>query len=154
MCEAAPLTLPGRLDRTRMAAGRYPSEFSLPVRFDDLDVQWHVNNAAAIIMLQEARICFTMELNLPKIESPGARIVVGAMVTEYAAEINFPGNVEIGTGVVRLGDTSFTFGQLIRQSGLPCVYSLVTMVVAGAEGPLTIPRRLRQAFLEKAMVIL
>jgi acyl-CoA thioester hydrolase len=141
-----------RIDRAMLATAQYPNVITLPVRFDDLDVLWHVNNASAIVMLQEARVLYTRGLALPPIESFGLRTVVGAMTVEFAGELNYPGVVEIASGILRLGNSSYTFAQVIRQDGKDCVYSLVTMVVSGPDGGVPIPDPLRTALNERGMV--
>ena len=98
MTATAPAPAPGRIDRARLDAASFPDTISMPVRFDDLDVLWHVNNAAAVIMLQEARVLFSINLALPGLHDIGLRSVVVAMNVEYAAEINHPGPVEISSG--------------------------------------------------------
>lgn len=149
---AAPAPQSARIDRALLDGAIFPATMTMPVRFDDLDVQWHVNNAASVIMLQEARICFTRDMALPPF-SDTLRMVVGAMMVEYAHEITYPGDVEIGSGILRVGNSAFTFGQLIRQNGKPCVYSQVTMVMTGPGGSQPIPDAFREIIAGKAMIV-
>lgn len=144
--------VPGRIDRARLDAATFPDVITLPVRFDDLDVLWHVNNASAVIMLQEARIGFSINLALPNPQDSGMRSVVVAMNVEYTAEINFPGTVEISTGILKLGTSSFTFAQVIRQNGTACVYATVTLAVTGDSGTMPIPAAWRQIHEERALI--
>jgi len=142
----------GRIDRACLDAATFPDTITMPVRFDDLDVLWHVNNAAAVVMLQEARVLFGINLALPALHDIGLRSVVVAMNVEYAAEINHPGPVEISSGLLRLGTTSFTFAQVIRQDGVGCVYATVTLAVTGDSGVAPLPASWRQIHEERAMI--
>ncbi|MBU6269555.1 MAG: thioesterase family protein [Sphingomonadales bacterium] len=146
------MALPGRLDRTAMAAATYPATISMPVRFDDLDVLWHVNNAAVIVMLQEARVFFPGDVGLPKLDDYGVRSVVAGMIVEYADELTHPGPLAISTGILRLGATSFTMAQLIRQDGKPCVYAAVTLVGTDANGATALPQEWRRTHEARGML--
>jgi len=44
---------PSRIDRQHFDAIDFPIRVEVPIRFDDLDVPGHVNNAAAAAILQE-----------------------------------------------------------------------------------------------------
>lgn len=116
----------------------------LQLRFDDLDVNGHVNNVAIILLLQEARVHFHRTLQLPDLD-PDMRTVVAAMNVEYGGELLYPGSIEIGSGIAAIGRTSYTFGQLIRQDGISAVYSQITMVVTDANGAAPVPQDLRSA---------
>lgn len=136
--------VPGRIDRARFDAATFPTVVEMQLRFDDLDVNAHVNNVAVILLLQEARVHFDRTLALPEIGS-ARRTVVAAMNVEYGGELLYPGTVEISSGIVALGRSSFTFGQLIRQNSVSAVYSQITMVVTDAQGPVPLPADLRSA---------
>lgn len=140
-----------RLDRAFYESASFPARMTLPVRFDDLDVQSHVNNAAAVAMLQEARIAFHRMMGLP---SPDRiRTVVAAMTVEYVRELNYPGTVDIGTGIVSIGRSSYTFVQILRQDGAMAVCSRTTMVVTSANGASPIPSDLEAAIRERCLVV-
>lgn len=142
---------PSRLDRAFFDRATFPNTLNMPVRFDDLDVLWHVNNGSVITFLQEARIAFTRELGSPPAPE-GIRSVVGGITVEYAAEINFPGSVEIASGVLRVGRTSYTVAQRIRQNGQSAVYAFVTMVISGPDGATPIYDSLREAIMKRGLV--
>ena len=146
-----PAPAPGRLDRARLEAATYPDVITVPLRFDDLDINWHVNNAAAVILLQEARARFHTNLSLPKL-GEGYRSVIAALSVEYAAEITYPQDIEISTGILRIGTSSFTFAQLIRQNGVTCIYSTCTAVVSKSQGPAPLPESWRKTHEERAML--
>ena len=143
---------PARIDRKRLDTAKFPSVAQVPIRFDDLDVLWHVNNVAIIALLQEARVQFNSEMALPPL-GVGLRTVVGAMNVEYAGEMTYPGTVEVCSGILSIGRSSYTFGQMIRQNGHSTVYSYITMVVTDAAGPAAIPDFYRQAMSERSLIV-
>jgi acyl-CoA thioester hydrolase len=128
---------PARIDRQRLDAATWPSTYRMPVRFVDIDTQRHVNNSGAVVYLQEGRIAFDAELEMH--HDPGEGTVVVSAMVEYADEMLWPGEVEVDTGVVDIGRTSFTLAQRIRQSGKSCIFALVSLVRVGPSGtePLT-----------------
>ena len=141
----------GRIDRARLETAQFPDVITLPLRFDDLDINWHVNNGSAVILLQEARVRFNTNLSLPKL-GDGYRSMVVALNVEYANEINYPQNVEVSSGILRIGTSSFTFAQVIRQNGVACVYSTVTVVVTKEQGPVPLPEDWRAIHEDRAML--
>jgi acyl-CoA thioester hydrolase len=54
--------------------------------------------------------------------------VIARLELDYHAELTWPGQVEIGTRLLRLGRSSFTFAQGIFQNGR-CAASAVTVIV-------------------------
>jgi acyl-CoA thioester hydrolase len=102
-------------------------------------------------MLQEARVIFEHDFAMPKL-GDGLRPVMGAMAIEFTAEITYPGTVEVATGVLRVGSTSFTVAQRIRHNGRSAVYAQITMVASGPNGATPIPADYRAALEEKAMI--
>jgi acyl-CoA thioester hydrolase len=142
--QSPPAGNPGRINRTLFDSANFPSTMEMPIRFDDLDVLWHVNNVAIIALLQEARVHFNREMALPML-AQGLRTVVGAMNVEYAGEMTYPGVVKIHSGISTIGRSSYAFAQLIRQNGQSAVYSQITMVVTDINGPTAIPDDFRGA---------
>lgn len=134
-----------RIDRKRLDATEFAVTFDIPIRFDDVDMQGHVNNAASVVILQEARAAFNVTAGLTQ-HRGDLRTMVAALSIEYAGEMYYPGQVTIGTGVLAVGRTSFTLGQVARQNGKSTLYAQAVMVLADANGPAPIPDRLREAY--------
>ena len=78
----------------------------IPIRFADQDVLGHVNNAAIAVYFEHARC----EHLIPRLASPGAphlNIVLARIVIDYVREIRYPGTVDVGVRVSRMGNKSF-----------------------------------------------
>jgi acyl-CoA thioester hydrolase len=132
---------PSRIDREHLDAADLPIRVDVPVRFNDLDVLGHVNNTAAVVILQEARVGFNEHAAL----GAGFHSVVAGMRIEFAVELQHPGLVEVYMGIVAIGRTSFTMAQVGRQNGRSALYAEVTLVVSDASGPVPIPDDFRAA---------
>lgn len=75
------------------------------LRYCDQDPLGHVNNAAMAAFLEQARV----ELVSPLLRAGGhdkIDIVLARVTIDYVAELTYPGNVEIGTRIARIGTKS------------------------------------------------
>ena len=141
-----------RIDRAFLDTATFPLVTDVPVRFADTDLQWHVNNVAAAGILQEARVLFNRHVRLVEHLQKGERMMVAAISIEYAGEMLFPGTIEVGTGIRRIGRTSYTLAQVARQEGQPRLYAETTLVLADASGPIAVPAALRSV-LERLSIL-
>ena len=131
-----------RIDRAALDNASFPAAVTIPTRFADLDLQGHVNNAAVPVILQEARVDFNTAVDM-RGQLGGLRPMVAGITIEYAAELTHPGKIEILTGVSKIGRTSFTLQQVVRQSGRTAIYAETTLVIADATGAAALPEGLR-----------
>jgi acyl-CoA thioester hydrolase len=132
-----------RLDRIRLDAATFPFGVSIATRYDDLDEQGHINNAAALVLLQEGRVRFNRSIGMRDL-MPGLRMMVASTLIEYAAELQHPHPVEVRCGIGRVGRTSFSIFQLAHQDEQTRIYAESTLVIADGAGPVAIPDALRQ----------
>ena len=136
---------PARIDRARLDAAAFPVVVTVATRFTDVDVLRHVNNVAAVGLLQEGRTAFDRAAGLAMIDH-GLRTMIAGLVVEYAAELSYPDAVEIRTGLLGIGRSSFTLAQVARQGGRPALYSTATLVMTDAAGPAAIPDAVRAVY--------
>ena len=107
----------------------YVSWAKSTIRYSDLDPNGHVNNGAINEFFEGGRVCFRNDrmINL------GDEILTGfALVkftVEYLAPLYFPGSVDIGTVVTRIGGSSFSLGQGIFWDG-ECVATAKVVTVS------------------------
>lgn len=97
------------------------------IRFSDTDLVGHVNNTSFAVYCEAGRVHFGMSLKLPADSSFGG--VLARIEINMRAEAHFPGVIEIGTGVVRVGRTSYTLGQGLFM-GDKCVATAQGVLVA------------------------
>jgi len=79
--------------------------FDMKLRYADLDPLGHVNNAALPMLFEQSRC----DLIYPLLKTPGREhldIVIARITIVYLAELNYPGIVDVGTSVSRIGTKS------------------------------------------------
>ena len=116
------------------------------IRFADLDPANHVNNLAYAQYFESARVVFWSDAER-HIVVPGTTWVIAKLVIDYRAEMDFPGEVEVGTRVLSLGRSSTRFGQGLFRDGACVATSVSVGVLLDLETrcPTPIPDALREA---------
>ncbi|GAB4418961.1 MAG: thioesterase family protein [Bacteroidia bacterium] len=97
------------------------------VRYADTDRQGHVNNASFSSFLETGRVECLYNEGLP-ILKPGASFVIASLNLNFLKEINWPGQVDIGAGVLKIGNASIRLYQQLFQ-GSVCVATAETVIV-------------------------
>ena len=110
----------------------YPSRTSADIRYSDLDRQDHVNNAVFATFSEVGRVAFMYDPARP-LASEGRSFVIARLLIDFRAELFWPGTVEIGTGVVRVGCSSFTLAQGMFSEGRPVATTEATIVMVDKE---------------------
>ena len=103
-------------DRSVPPLDAFPSRASADIRYADLDRQGHVNNAVFATFSEIGRVAFLYRPDHP-IAPDGATFVIARIEIDFLAELHWPGTVEIGTGVSRIGRSSFTITQGLYNAG-------------------------------------
>ncbi|WP_068414492.1 thioesterase family protein [Labrenzia sp. OB1] len=103
----------------------FPLRTSDKLRYCDTDRQGHVNNAVFSTFLETGRVDLLYREGLA---GEGAAFVIARLELDFLAEINWPGDVEIGTAVSEVGRSSFRLFQCVFQDGIP-VARAVTVAV-------------------------
>ena len=99
----------------------YPLRLKDNVRFADLDVNGHVNNAVYASYFETGRVILVRD-TANGLTPPGASWVLVRLDTHFRAELHWPGTIETVLGVLRLGRTSVTFDQVVFSEG-KCIAS-------------------------------
>ncbi len=97
------------------------------VRYADTDRQGHVNNAVFASFLETGRVELLCHPRGP-LHDDGAGFVIARLVVDFRAELVWPGAVDIGTRVVRVGTSSVTLEQGLFQDGR-CAATARTVIV-------------------------
>ena len=98
----------------------YASWTMSTIRYSDLDPNGHVNNGAINAFFEDGRVCFRNEHMLRLGEDILTGFALVKFSVDYLAPLFFPGSVDIGTVVIRIGGSSFNLGQGIFD-GEKCV---------------------------------
>ncbi len=114
------------------------------IRYGDTDRQGHVNNALFSTYLETGRVemLYCAE---PPILSEDSSFVIASLKLEFLKEMTWPGRVDIGTGILKIGNSSITLWQRLFQNE-QCVANAETVIVQVDNGtrkstPLSIQAR-------------
>lgn len=117
-----------RPDPWRLDPVSYPVRETLQTRFQDLDINGHLNNVAFAALFESARVLLNRRVR-PTSERPAnERTMVAVVTITYLAEGSFPEPVTIASGIGAIGSSSWTIVQAMFQSG-HCIATCDTVVV-------------------------
>lgn len=105
----------------------YPYQTYDKVRYRDTDRQGHVNNAVFAQFLETGRVEILYNPDHP-LHDNGCIFVIVSANTNLISEINWPGIVDIGTGIVSIGQSSIGIVQGLYQHGQCVAISATTIV--------------------------
>jgi len=118
-----PKPLPHRLDPST-----YPVHQIAQTRFQDMDINGHLNNVAFAALFENARVQLNRNVR-PWADRPAnERAMVAAVEINYLREGNFPDDVTVCSGIGRIGTSSWTIEQAMFQKG-QCIATCDTVVV-------------------------
>jgi acyl-CoA thioester hydrolase len=102
--------------RTLPRPDDFPFRVTETIRFRDLDRNGHVNNAVFATYFETGRVFFIRSVYGERQFADGG-FVVARLELNYLKEILWPGQVEICTGVERIGTSSVTYAQALFVNG-------------------------------------
>ncbi|MFC2089072.1 acyl-CoA thioesterase [Calditrichota bacterium] len=110
------------------------------IRYVDTDRQGHVNNATFSSFLESGRVEILYNPEYP-IRSHDSSFVIASLKLDFLKEIEWPGQVDIGTGILKIGNSSIILFQKLFQNDI-CVANAETIIVqvhngSGQSSPLT-----------------
>jgi acyl-CoA thioester hydrolase len=94
----------------------FPLQTYDKVRYADTDRQGHVNNAMFSTYLETGRVEFMSDPAMGVLDDNATFVIANASLN-LLGEISWPGTVEIGTRVVKIGNSSVSLNQGLYQSG-------------------------------------
>jgi len=110
------------------------------LRYADTDLQGHITNTVFAVCCQNARmelLCDPQRLPIP----PNTQFVIARLVLEFRAEMRWPGTVEVGTRVERVGRSSATLAQalFVRERCVAVAESVVALMNTASRRPVHLP---------------
>jgi acyl-CoA thioester hydrolase len=96
---------------------RYPHWTTVTLRFSDQDSTGHVNNVSFAAYVEAGRVAFGWEHTRPLL-SDGQDLFVANVSIAYRRELRYPGSIEVGTGILKLGRSSMTMGHGVFRDGI------------------------------------
>ena len=141
-----------RLDRALLDRGVYPHDCTIGTRVSDLDHLGHINNVAAAELLQEARYRFLTAAGFFISAAQRPQLVVAAALIEYSADLFVSEPVQVRTGILGVGRSSFRMGQVACQGSRTGLYAEIVEVARDEAGATPIPDSWR-ARLESLLIL-
>lgn len=110
-----------------LALHEFPLRSFDKLRYADTDRQGHVNNANFSTFLETGRVEFLYHPEYPILQD-GYSFVIAALHLNFIEEMTWPGRVDIGTAVLKIGNSSITLYQQLFQQD-KCIASAETVIV-------------------------
>jgi acyl-CoA thioester hydrolase len=86
------------------------------IRYSDQDAMAHVNNTALATYIEAARTGFIYQL-IQKSGAVGMEFILARLVIDYRRELHYPGTVDVGARLIRVGNKSLTTGYGVFKDG-------------------------------------
>ena len=123
----------------------YPFNHRAETRFADLDLLGHINNVSMAGLFEHGRGMFNHAIAVER-RAPGQRWLIVSVALAYIAEAHFPEHVEIASGILRIGNSSWDIASAAFQGGECKATCITTIVLTDANGPTPLPQELRAEF--------
>ena len=123
----------------------YPVWTKDTIRYRDLDPNEHVNNGAINEYFEDGRVRFRKDYLTCAAHDILSGFALVRFTVEYHRPLFFPGEVDIGTAITRIGRTSYTLVQGLFRDG-QCVASaeVISVLIDTQTGaPTPIPNEVR-----------
>lgn len=115
------------------------------VRYSDCDPQGHVNNVVFTTFMETGRCDLLAGVFGTTWQASGVYLVIARLELDFVAEIFWPGQVEIGTVVTKLGNSSVQIEQAVFQEGKLVAKAKSVLVYLGADKrPTSLPDQARE----------
>ncbi len=95
----------------------------ISVRWGDLDAFDHVNNAAFLVYVQEARIVWLNRLGA-QLRDDAKMPVVAAASLNFRRQLGWPARIIVELSIARVGNSSLTIAhRIVDEDDATCVYA-------------------------------
>lgn len=131
--------------QTRTDLTTYPYRAELETQFGDVDMLGHLNNVVIVRYYENVRVRFLVDTFGPSLFESEASYapVLADLHVQYLYPGYFPGTVQIGLGVSRLGRSSIGLQQGLFQKGRCIGVSDTVLVLTGPSGSVPVPEEVR-----------
>jgi acyl-CoA thioester hydrolase len=117
----------------QMVAENYPVSVVMQTRFQDIDPNRHLNNVAFAALFENARVRLNRELRPWGDRPKNERSMVAAVTINYLREGQYPDDVEVSSGVSKIGRSSYIIAQAMFQNDR-CIATCDSVIVCRTDG--------------------
>jgi acyl-CoA thioester hydrolase len=103
------------MDLEKMKLDDFPLQTYDKIRFCDTDQLGHVNNAIFSSFFETGRVEFLFNPSNP-LYSDNCQFVIVELHSSLSNEITWPGTIEIGTVITKIGNSSIKLAQALFQN--------------------------------------
>lgn len=130
-----------------MQLSDFPIQSYDKIRYSDCDPQGHVNNVVFTTFMETGR-CELLAAGFGTAwQEAGSFIVIARLELDFVGEIFWPGRVEIGTVVTKLGNSSLQLEQAVFQGERLVAKAKSVLVHLGTDKrPASLPESAREIF--------
>lgn len=120
---------------------------ALSLRFSDQDSQGHINNVAYAAYIEAGRVAFCHDIMRGAPAAGAADFVLAHLAIDYRAEMHYPGLLQIGTCVHRIGTKSVRLGHGVFLQGrlYATAESVLVFIDTVKRGSIPVPPGMRAA---------
>lgn len=133
----------------RLERDSYPFSAATQTRFGDMDVLGHLNNVAFAALFEDGRVRFNRGFELRQYRQEGERWLVAAVEIAYLREGHFPDDVEIASGIGRIGNSSWVIEQAMFQRDQCIATCDTTLVYVDKTRTKAMPDELKQQLAQR-----
>lgn len=123
----------------------YPFSHCTETRFADMDVLGHINNVSMAGLFEHGRGMFNHAIEVQR-RAAGQRWLIVSVSLDYIAEAHFPEHVDVASGILRIGNSSWDIASAAFQGGECKATCITTIVLTDINGPTAINADLRAEF--------
>ncbi|QUJ69459.1 acyl-CoA thioesterase (plasmid) [Photobacterium sp. GJ3] len=119
--------------------------YDLSPRYSETDAMGHINNTVLPVWFEKARDPI-FELFMPGRDLSKANLITVKYEIEFSNEIRYENDVQISTGIKKIGNSSLTVVQRLVQNDVLCAIGQTTIVHFDykTKKPGPIPETIRQ----------
>ena len=124
----------------------FPLQIVERLRYGDTDRQGHVNNAVYATLFESGRVSVLYD-PARALPPEGCEFVLARIGIDFLRELNWPGDVIVGSAVTRIGRSSATLAQAIFRDGeaVATAESVVVLMDSAARRATPLPEAARAA---------
>jgi len=128
------------------ALAGFPARTTETLRYADTDRQGHVNNAVFATLFESGRVAILYDQGR-RLAPAGTQFVIAELAIRFLGELNWPGTVTVGTGVMRLGRSSLalTQGIFVEARCMATAQSVLVLIDEASRKSTPLPEATRQA---------